>query len=172
MPRDLTMAETIAARGGNHPDRRADLDDLIWAATARLVNAAEEVRDTLSNRLEAHAEHCGDEIESYRDLPVAAAIAGFDEARVEVVNFLIREGGHKLRLPETSDVHVCWVHMGEINEESLADALSAYLEGTATRQHLDEVRRCVLDRRARFEESITDAVVAMGEAVEEVDDDA
>jgi hypothetical protein len=156
-------AESIASRGAKNADRRAELSDDLFAAGDRLVDAVLDIREAIVLPLEAQPGHDRDEIPPLVDGPFLAALDAYETCRAEATKFLWLEGHIRERDDALLQSGPPWAAQVKVDEESLADALSAYLEGTITRTQFEESRRGVIERRASLDAAVADALTAATE---------
>lgn len=160
-----TYAESIASRGAKNPEERARLSDTLFMAGERLANVLIDHREAIVNPLEGQPDHVDARLPMELHQKVLAGIDRYEDAAAAATRFLMAEG-HTFRDEddETLTAPVPWAVLADLDEESLADAASAVLQGSMSRQKFAEVRERVVGARARFDIAIGESVGRAGAA--------
>lgn len=149
------LAETMGIEF-EEAEQRSALSLAVLDAAEALEASTNELMKALTFRLEGRED--GDDRWQKARLVFDSAVDRFDIARKDAVVFIGIHGG---QVPQARSESV-WEAQLEADEETLADAASALLEGTITRREFEERRSSLHRARAKFDAEV-DMAVTVGD---------
>lgn len=156
---EQSYAQSIAARGGGDPERRAELSEALFGSGERLADSVIDLREALVLPLEAQPEHSNDPLPRDALQRMRSALADYESAACAATTFLMTEGHTYGADSDALAAEAAWHAVKEVDEESLADAASAVREGTMSRDRFMLERSRLTAARARFDDALDAAVL-------------
>jgi hypothetical protein len=134
-------------------EQRSARSNALFEASEGLQDATNELMKAITFRLEGREDDDG---RWQKARPrFAAAVDQFDAAKTEAIVYLF---GHGSRVPDDQHPESVWDAQVETDEEGLADAASALIQGTITRREFEQRRAAVLASRAKLDAAVDSAL--------------
>jgi hypothetical protein len=138
-------------------EQRSALSLALLDAAEALEETTNELMKAITLRLEGRED--GDDRWQNARRQLTGAIDRFDIARRDASIFLLIHGS---QVPEDQHPESVWDAQVGVDEEGLADATSALIQGTITRSDFDERRAQVVAARAKFDAEVDAAIGRVG----------